>query len=112
MLAFTRAVGEGENGKHRHELWIANLHGTPEPRRLYGEPNVPLLDPRDWSPDGRSIAVLLEFEDSVDRLALVSVDDGANEMTVVTAPSASVPYRAMPKATPLIDSSAPTSPGK
>ena len=76
-VAYTRAAGEMESGKHRHELWIANMHGDPQPRRVYGESNIAFLGPRDWSPDGKWIAVLLELEDHVDRLALVSVAEGA-----------------------------------
>ena len=74
-VAYTRA--EGEFAKHRHELWIVNAHGDPQPRRLYGESNAAYIGPRDWSPDGKWIALLLGTEDHVNRLALVSVNDGA-----------------------------------
>src|SRR4051812_26386071 len=49
-VAYTRATGELENSKHSHELWIANVHGDPQPKRLYGDLNLALLGPRDWSP--------------------------------------------------------------
>ena len=60
----------------RYELWIANLHGGAKPRRLYGAPNVEWLEPHDWSPDGKWVAVLLSFKDLTRQLAVVSVSDG------------------------------------
>lgn len=60
----------------RHELWIANLRGDVKPRRLYGAPNVGWLEPHEWSPDGKWVAVLLSFKDQTRQLAVVSVSDG------------------------------------
>lgn len=60
----------------RYELWIANLHGSAKPGRLYGAPNVEWLKPHGWSPDGKWVAVLLSFKDLTRQLAVVSVSDG------------------------------------
>lgn len=65
---------EKRNG--RPGLWTANLHGDPMPTRLYDDPNIEWIEPRDWSPDGRFIVVLLELKDRKNQLALVSSSDG------------------------------------
>jgi Tol biopolymer transport system component len=61
----------------RYELRVANLTGEPNPRKLYDEPGNEWLEPRDWSPDGKSIVVLISTKDRDDRLGLVSVTDGS-----------------------------------
>lgn len=65
-----------DESKDRYELWIANLHGNAKPRRLYGAQNVEWLEPRDWSPDGKWIAVLLSSKDFTQQIALISVNEG------------------------------------
>lgn len=60
----------------RYELWVADLRGDPKPRRLYGAPNVEWLAPHDWSPDGKSVAILLSTKDLTKQLAILSVKDG------------------------------------
>jgi Tol biopolymer transport system component len=64
-----------DNGKGRSELWIANLHGDPMPHRFYDNPQVERIEPRDWSPDSRWIAVFLELKDRTNQIALVSAVD-------------------------------------
>ena len=48
-----------QRSKGRYDLRIANLTGDPNPRVLYDHPNVDWMEPRDWSPDGKWIAVLI-----------------------------------------------------
>jgi Tol biopolymer transport system component len=59
------------------ELWIANLQGDPQPRRIYGAPNVEGLLPADWSPDGKRIAAVMGLKDSIQQVVVISVDDGS-----------------------------------
>ncbi len=59
------------------ELWVAGLNGEPKPRRVYGDPNIEWIGPRDWSPDGRWIACTLQWKDGAIRLTLVSIEDGS-----------------------------------
>ena len=62
---------------NRIELRIANLNGDPNPRRLYGDASVNWLEPRDWSPDGKWIAVALTLKDRTNRIGLMSAADGS-----------------------------------
>lgn len=62
--------------KDRYELWVANLRGDAKLRLLYGDPGVGWIQPRDWSPDGRWIAVNVESKDRANQIAVISVDDG------------------------------------
>jgi Tol biopolymer transport system component len=61
----------------RYDLHVANLTGEPQPRRLYDDPENEWLEPRDWSPDGKSIVVVISRKDGADRMGLVSVADGS-----------------------------------
>ena len=61
----------------RYELRVANLTGEANPRKLYDDPENAWLMPCDWSPDGKSIAVIISRKDRTDRLGLVSVSDGS-----------------------------------
>jgi hypothetical protein len=54
-IAYTWAEGELNNSRHNHELWVANVHGEPQPKRLYADSSARLLAPRDWSADGKWI---------------------------------------------------------
>jgi Tol biopolymer transport system component len=62
---------------HRYDLRVANLAGEPNPRKLYDDPGNDWLEPRDWSPDGKSIAVFISRKDKTNRLGLVSLADGS-----------------------------------
>lgn len=66
-----------DNGKGRSELWIANLNRDVKPHRLYDDPQVAWIAPRDWSPDNRWIAMFLQLKDRTNQLALISTIDGA-----------------------------------
>ena len=66
---FDRSVGSSD-------LWIADLSGGAKPRRLHGAPNIAWIEPHDWSPDGKWIAVMLGFKDQTRQFAVVSVSDG------------------------------------
>lgn len=65
------------NDTKRYDLRVANLTGEPQPRRLYDDPENEWLEPRDWSPDGKFIVVVIARKDGADRLGLVSVADGS-----------------------------------
>jgi Tol biopolymer transport system component len=45
-------------------------------RTLYDNPDIDTIRPTDWSPDGRSIAVLLKRRDRTAQIGLVRADDG------------------------------------
>jgi Tol biopolymer transport system component len=62
--------------KGRDELWIADLNGNANSRRLFGSENVDLLLPRDWSPDGQWIVAYITLVDLRDQLTLISTTDG------------------------------------
>jgi tetratricopeptide (TPR) repeat protein len=60
---------------NRYELRMANLSGEPNARQLYANPEVRDLWLDDWSPDGKSIAVVLERYDRTRQIGLLSVSD-------------------------------------
>jgi Tol biopolymer transport system component len=62
----------------RYELWLANLRGDATPRRV-GDPSI-WIEPSDWSPDGKSIAINLDPNDGTNQIAVVSVEDGKVRM--------------------------------
>jgi Tol biopolymer transport system component len=71
------AYGWRDGTLGRDELWLANLRGEAKPRRLYGDTGVTGLEPSDWSPDGKWIAIELFLRRrSGTELAVVSVDTG------------------------------------
>lgn len=75
QVAFNRFDKNSNSG---YELWVANLIGEPNPRRMYANPDVDWMEPRDWSPDGKSIVVLIALKDKkTNKLGLVSVADGS-----------------------------------
>jgi Tol biopolymer transport system component len=49
-------------------------------RVLYSNPELDDMEPRDWSPDGRNILVLLTRNDHVNQIALVSAVTGSVEI--------------------------------
>jgi Tol biopolymer transport system component len=62
----------------RYELRIAPLDRTvPQSQVLYTNEDVVWIQPFDWSPDGKWIAVQLERRDRTRQLGLVSSDDGS-----------------------------------
>jgi len=58
------------------DLRIIGLDGT-EPRVLYSDARVTWIDLEDWSPDGKSILIILSLEDRTCQMVLVSVQDGS-----------------------------------
>jgi Tol biopolymer transport system component len=62
----------------RYELRIMDLtdDGMPQPRILLAAPDVSWIGPADWSPDGKSIAVLIDRRDNTGQIGLVSVSTG------------------------------------
>lgn len=72
LLAYT--LYHNDNGQI--DLRIIGLDGT-EPRVLYNDTRVTWIDLEDWSPDGKSILIILSLEDKTCQMALVSVQDGS-----------------------------------
>jgi Tol biopolymer transport system component len=66
-----------DDDKARSELRVASLNGEPKPRLLYDDPGNVWVSPRDWSPDGKTIAVLIIRKGASDCIGLVSVADGS-----------------------------------
>jgi Tol biopolymer transport system component len=60
-----------------YELRVVNVAGEPNPRRLWSNPEFDWVSPRDWSPDGKWIAVLLSRPDRTAALGMVSAADGS-----------------------------------
>jgi Tol biopolymer transport system component len=73
LVAYTWYDGVAD----RCDLRIANLSGDSNPRRLYEGADVGWVEPRDWSPDGKWIAVLINLKGGVDQLGLISPADGS-----------------------------------
>jgi WD40 repeat protein len=65
---------DDHNGK-RYELRLASVAGDPNVRRLYDNPTVGWLAPRDWSPDGRWVAVLIASADK-NEIGVISIPEG------------------------------------
>jgi Tol biopolymer transport system component len=61
----------------REELRLLNLTDDPRPRKLYGNSDVVTVFPKDWSPDGKTIAVILQRVDRTSQIGLLSVQDGS-----------------------------------
>ena len=61
------------------EVRVASLQGTgvPVSRRVFGNDEVFLIAPRDWSPDGKWLAVSLQRKDRTAQLGVIAVADGA-----------------------------------
>ena len=66
------------NNAGGNELRIAPLEGTgvPEFRRILDNDDLAGISPRDWSPDGKRVAVHLTRKDLTGQIALVGVQDG------------------------------------
>ena len=52
----------------RYELRLVDAAGEAPPRKLYDDPESGWLEPRDWSPDGKSIVVVVSRKDGTDRI--------------------------------------------
>ena len=58
-------------------LRLAGLSGNPNPRHLYENPDITWYDPFDWSPDGKSLAVLVYRPDQTKSIGLISIATGS-----------------------------------
>ena len=66
------------NGKDRYQLRVGDLNAAAlQPRTVLDQADVIWLDPHDWSPDGRSVVVVLTRKDRKTEIALVGVNDGS-----------------------------------
>ena len=61
----------------RYRLHLANVENEPNPRLLFDNPDVDWLAAYDWSPDDRSLVVLLQRKDRTAQIGFVSVPDGS-----------------------------------
>lgn len=68
------------NDKSRYDLRIVPLHGTSVARARVlfpGSDEIRGIAPRDWSPDGKWIAVTLRRDDGTKQIGLVAIADGS-----------------------------------
>jgi Tol biopolymer transport system component len=64
----------------RYELRVIGLNGDSNPRRIFENASVSYVEPADWSPDGKWIAVYLEgkqVEKKTRQIGLIGVEDGS-----------------------------------
>jgi Tol biopolymer transport system component len=66
-----------DRDKGHYDLRVAGVNGEANPRLLYDDPGDGWVAPRDWSPDGKTIAVFINRNDGTDRIGLVSAADGS-----------------------------------
>jgi Tol biopolymer transport system component len=59
------------------ELRIANSVGSPNPRRLHQNPEIDWYATRDWSPDGKLLAVQIIRKDQTQQIGLINIADGS-----------------------------------
>jgi Tol biopolymer transport system component len=59
-----------------HEVRVVTLDSTgiPRPRTVYSNADVEAFSPTDWSPDGRSLAVVVRRKDGTNQVALIGLD--------------------------------------
>jgi Tol biopolymer transport system component len=59
-----------------HEVRVVTLDsaGIPRPRTVYTHPDVDAFSPTDWSPDGRSLAVVVRRKDGTNQISLIGLD--------------------------------------
>jgi len=62
---------------NRYQLRLANVEGNPNPRMLFDHLDVDWIAAYDWSPDNRSVVVLLKRKDRTAQIGLVSVPEGS-----------------------------------
>jgi Tol biopolymer transport system component len=66
------------DGKDRYQLRVGDLRSTSlQPKTVLDDPDVRWLEPHDWSPDGRSVIVLLTRRNRKTEVALAGVADGS-----------------------------------
>jgi Tol biopolymer transport system component len=70
------------NPDNVNDLRIMNLQetGTPQSRRVLTSADVSYFDPRDWSSDGRWLAVAIRRADRTTQIAVVNVSDGTTRV--------------------------------
>ncbi len=75
QLAYNWRVG----WKNSYELRVIDLQGAgiPQFRLLLDSPEVPRIDPQDWSPDGKWIAAWWSRRDASPQIGLVSARNGS-----------------------------------
>ena len=61
---------------YRYEVRLANLAGNPMPRRLFDNPEISDIEPYDWTPDGKWIAVGIKRVDRTAQIGLLSAENG------------------------------------
>ena len=79
QLAYQWWGGTGPWDTRRHELRVARLHASSisESRVLVHNDDVADIQPYDWSPDGKSIAVGVGRKDRTIQIGLVDTQDGS-----------------------------------
>jgi Tol biopolymer transport system component len=60
----------------RYVVRLANLTGEPKPRPLFDNPEVGDIEPYDWTPDGKWIAVGIKRADRTAQIGLLSAENG------------------------------------
>jgi Tol biopolymer transport system component len=60
----------------RYEVRLANLTGDARPRQLFDNPEVIDIEPYDWTPDGKWIAVGIKRADRTAQIGLLSTENG------------------------------------
>jgi Tol biopolymer transport system component len=60
----------------RYEVRLANLTGDAKPRQLFDNPEVSDIEPYDWTPDGKWIAVGIKRTDRTAQVGLLSAENG------------------------------------
>ena len=62
-----------------NDLRIMSVEGVgfPQPRRVYASDEIDSFNPADWSPDGKSLAVLVIRKDKTGQIALIGAQDGS-----------------------------------
>lgn len=65
--------------RKRYEIRVVDLRsaGVPQFRTIFDNPDVDWIEPRDWSPDGKWLAVAIGRKDKTCQIGLVSVQDGS-----------------------------------
>lgn len=61
----------------RPELRVGNLTGEFKPRTVYDNPDLTWISVHDWSPDGNTVAVLVNRNDRTSQIGLISIRDGS-----------------------------------
>lgn len=60
----------------RYEVRVANLTGEAKPRLVFDNPEISDIEPYDWSPDGKWIAVGIKRADRTAQIGLLSAENG------------------------------------